>query len=94
MLIAVLSVWLLIVLAAVWFFWFVSGSVLRRCLRERVLVTLKSGEGFEGVLYRADRRSWELVQAKAVAAGQNGADVPVDGALIIPASNVAYAQRS
>ena len=93
MLILVLSCWLLIALAAAWFWWFVSGSVLRRCLRERVLVTLKSGEGFEGVLYKADRRSWELAQAKAVGAGDRGADVPVDGALVIPVANVAFAQR-
>ena len=93
MLTAVIIAWLLLAAAIVWFAWFTSGSVLRRSLRERVLVTLKSGEGFEGVLFRADRRSWELVQAKAVGAGQNGADVPVDGALVIPADNVAYCQR-
>lgn len=93
MLTAVLIVWSLLALAAVWFAWFVSGSVLRRSLRERVLVTLKSGEGFEGVLLRADRRTWELVQAKAVGAGERGADVPVDGALVILAANVAFCQR-
>lgn len=93
MLTVVLVVWSLLLVAVAWFLWFTSGSVLRRSLRDRVLVTLKSGEGFEGVLFRADRRSWELVQAKAVGAGDRGADVPVDGALVIPADNVAFCQR-
>lgn len=93
MLTVVLVVWSLLLVAVAWFLWFTSGSVLRRSLHERVLVTLKSGEGFEGVLFRADRRSWELVQAKAVGAGDRGADVPVDGALVIPADNVAFCQR-
>jgi hypothetical protein len=33
------------------------------------------------------------VQAKALGVGDRGADVPVDGTLLIPAENVAYAQR-
>lgn len=70
-----------------------TRSVLAGALRERVIVTLKSGEGFDGVLFRADRRSWELVQAKALGAGERGVDVPVNGALILPADNVAYCQK-
>lgn len=70
-----------------------TRSVLAGAVRERVLVTLKSGEGFDGVLLRADRRSWELVQAKALGAGERGVDVPVNGSLILPAENVAFAQR-
>jgi hypothetical protein len=89
----VVALILLLVLLAYVAHLLTTRSVLAGALRERVLVTLKSGEGFDGVLLRADRRSWELVQARAVRAGQNGADVPVDGSLIIPADNVAYAQR-
>lgn len=70
-----------------------TRSVLAGAVRERVLVTLKSGEGFDGVLLRADRRTWELVQAKALGVGDRGADVPVNGALLIPAENVAYCQK-
>jgi hypothetical protein len=73
--------------------WLAQGTAVRRALKERVLVTLKSGEGFDGVLLRLDRKSWELVQAKALGVGERGADVPVNGALIIPAENVAYVQR-
>lgn len=70
-----------------------TRSVLAGAMRERVLVTLKSGEGFDGVLLRADRRSWELVQVKALGVGERGDTVPVNGALLIPAENVAFAQR-
>jgi hypothetical protein len=73
--------------------WLANGSSLRGALKERVLVTLKSGEGFDGVLLRVDRRSWELVNATAIGAGERGADVPVNGSLIVPAENVAYAQK-
>lgn len=70
-----------------------TGQVLRQHLRERVIVTLASGEAFDGVLYRADDRTWELVNAKALGVGDRGADVPVDGSVLIPALNVAYCQR-
>lgn len=84
----------LVLIAASVLAWRLSrASVLQGFVRERVLVTLKSGEGFDGVLFRADGRSWELVQAKAVAVGDRGEDVPVNGSLILPAQNVAYAQK-
>ena len=69
------------------------GSVLRDVLRERVIVTMKSGEAFDGVLMAADDRAWELVNAKALGVGERGADVPVDGSVILPRDNVAYCQR-
>lgn len=70
-----------------------TGYVLRQSIKERVIVTLKTGEGFEGVLFWADGKTWELVRAKALGVGDRGADVPVNGTLLIPADNVAYAQR-
>lgn len=70
-----------------------TSRVLARSMRERVVVTLHSGEAFEGVLLVADDRAWELTDAKALRAGMNGADVPVDGALVIPVDNVSYSQR-
>ena len=69
------------------------GSVLRDTLRERVIVTMKSGEAFDGVLIAADHRAWELVNAKAIGVGERGVDVPVDGSVILPSDNVAYCQR-
>lgn len=70
-----------------------TGYILKQTVKQRVLVTTKTGEGFDGVLFWADGKTWELVQARAVGAGQGGADVPVNGTLLIPADNVAYAQR-
>lgn len=70
-----------------------TGYILKQSVKQRVLVTLKTGEGFDGLLFWADGKTWELVQARAVGAGERGADVPVDGTLLIPADNVAYAQR-
>jgi hypothetical protein len=70
-----------------------TGYVLRQTVKERVIVTLKSGEGFDGILYWVDGKTWELVQAKALGVGDRGADVPVNGTLLIPAANVAYCQR-
>lgn len=69
------------------------GPVLRDTLRERVIVTLKSGETFDGVLFAADDKAWHLVNARAVGVGERGADVPVDGSVILPRDNVAYCQR-
>lgn len=70
-----------------------TGYVLRQSIKERVIVTLKTGEGFDGILFWADGKTWELVQAKALGVGHQGADVPVNGTLLIPAANVAYCQR-
>jgi small nuclear ribonucleoprotein (snRNP)-like protein len=70
-----------------------TGKVLRQVMRDRVVVTLKSGEAFDGVLMAADGRAWELVNAKALGVGERGADVPVDGSMILPADNIAYCQR-
>lgn len=70
-----------------------TGHILARSLRDRVIVTLRTGEAFDGVLLCADGKSYELVNAKALGVGERGADVPVDGALIVPASNVSYIQR-
>jgi hypothetical protein len=70
-----------------------TGYILKQTVKQRVIVTLKSGEGFDGLLYWADGKTWELVQAKALGVGDRGADVPVNGTLLIPAENVAYCQR-
>lgn len=70
-----------------------TGHILRQTLRERVIVTLSNREAFEGVLLCADGKTYELVNAKALGAGDRGADVPVDGSLILPAASVLYIQR-
>lgn len=70
-----------------------TGYVLRKTVKERVIVTLKTGEGFEGLLFWVDGKTWELVEARALGVGERGADVPVNGTLLIPAENVAYCQK-
>lgn len=60
-------------------------------MRERVLVTLASGEAFAGVLWEADERVWVLRSAEAVVAGQRS--MPVDGELILLTASIAYANK-
>jgi small nuclear ribonucleoprotein (snRNP)-like protein len=68
------------------------GTVRDR-LRSRVVVTLKSGAAFDGVLYSADRGAWVLRNAHALGAGENDSNVPVDGEVLILASDIEFAQR-
>ena len=72
--------------------WF-RPSVLDQRLRSRVIVTLHSGESFAGVLVEADEQAWVLREAVAVGVGERGADVVVDGEIVVLSDNVAYAQK-
>jgi hypothetical protein len=58
-----------------------------------VVVTLKSGAAFDGVLYQADRGAWVLRNAHALGAADDGANVPVDGEVLILTSDIDFAQR-
>lgn len=60
-------------------------------LRERYLVTLKSGETFDGLLVDSDGRALVLAQASSVASGRD--PILVDGSLILFRADVAYLQR-
>lgn len=67
--------------------------IIRQHLRKAVLVTLKTGEGFRGVLFDADGDAFVLRNAAAVEA--NGTDrtpTPVDGELVILRADVAFCQ--
>lgn len=77
-----------VLLAGVWMVdrWRIEACVRGR-VRERMLVTLKSGETFSGVLLEADRSTVVLVKAEAEP------DVPVDGELLLRWSEIAYVQR-
>lgn len=66
--------------------------LLRQRLRRRVIVTLKSGEAFSGVLFEVDSESIVLRDVQAPGAGERGATVPVDGELLILRSDVAFMQ--
>lgn len=69
------------------------SRVLTSRFRERVVVTTKSGESFDGILYSADDKALVLRQAAAVGAGENKADLPLDGELIVLLADVAFMQR-
>jgi small nuclear ribonucleoprotein (snRNP)-like protein len=66
--------------------------LLRERLREDVVVTMKSGEAFRGVLFAADGRSFILRDAKALT-DASARPVPVDGELILPRDQIDYFQR-
>jgi hypothetical protein len=60
-------------------------------MRERVVVTLTSGEAFAGVLWEADERAWVLRSAEAL--GPDKRPIPVDGELIFLTATIAYANK-
>jgi hypothetical protein len=57
------------------------------------MVTTKTGETFDGILYSADDKALVLRQAAAVGAGENKADLPLDGEIIVLLPDVAWIQR-
>lgn len=61
--------------------------------RERVLVTTKSGDTFDGVLYSVDNAALVLRQAEAVGAGENKTNLPLDGEIIVLLADVDFIQR-
>lgn len=69
------------------------SRILRSRLRQRVLVTLKGGEGFDGVLFDADNHALVLRNASAVGMGERKTDLPVDGEVLILLADVAFVQR-
>lgn len=67
------------------------SRLIRRVMRERFIVTMSSGETFEGILRDADRRHLVLVDAAPVDGGPERH--PIDGELFLPADKVIYMQR-
>lgn len=61
-------------------------------VRKRVIVTLKDGHAFDGVLYAADRDAVVLRNAEGVGMGEKQTNLPVDGEVLILRSDVAYLQ--
>lgn len=70
-----------------------SNLVLKNRWRERVVVTLKSGESFAGVLWSNDSRALVVRNASALGAGENRTDLSLDGEVIVLLADVAYLQR-
>lgn len=67
--------------------------ILRSRLRERVVVTLKTGDAFAGILYSSDDKALVLREAMAIGAAGRREDLPLDGELIVLVPDVAYIQR-
>ena len=71
-----------------------GSRVLGNRVRSRVLLTLKSGEAFEGVLWEADSHAFVLrnVTAFAESSTPDPTATPVDGELVVLAGDVAFIQ--
>jgi small nuclear ribonucleoprotein (snRNP)-like protein len=86
---ALLVVAVAVVVAAGVFVYGNRPQVLARRVRSRVVVTLKDGGAFQGVLVDADAQT--LVLHGAVALGE--APLPVDGEVVVFTADVAYLQK-
>jgi small nuclear ribonucleoprotein (snRNP)-like protein len=69
------------------------SRALKERLKSRVIVTLKAGDSFDGVLWSVDRDVWVLRNATALQAGPRGANVGLDGEVVLLVSEISYAQR-
>jgi len=66
--------------------------LVRHRVREDVIVTMRSGEAFRGVLHDVDGRSFVLRDAKALT-DASARPVPVDGELVLDRAQIDYMQR-
>jgi small nuclear ribonucleoprotein (snRNP)-like protein len=81
-----------LVLAAVLVWREVRPAPLCRLEKKRAIVTLKSGEAFEGLLFSVDAESIVLREASALAYGQGSTNVAVQGEAVILRPDIAYLQ--
>lgn len=93
MTVAVLVALPALILATSALVWWTRRTALTGRLRSRVIVTLKSGDAFDGVLLSADRSVWILRNAQAVGLGENGTNAPVDGEVLVLTADIAFAQK-
>jgi hypothetical protein len=68
-----------------------ADRLIRQHYRDRYLVTLTTGEAFEGVLIDLDPSHIILADAESVR--PDGERIPVDGRLWLPRTNVLYMQQ-
>jgi len=80
-------------LAVVLWVAFHGERVLRSRMRDRVVITTKTGATYVGVLFEQDRRSLVLRQTVAVGAADDRSDVNLDGELILLWADVDFVQR-
>lgn len=65
--------------------------LLKKALRDRFVVTLKSGQSFDGLLDEWDHSHLAFVDAHSL--GDGALPVSVHGSLFVDRANVAYLQR-
>lgn len=70
-----------------------ADRLLRERLCDKVVVTLKTGAAFSGVLFKVDGRVVILRDTRALEAGPTGDHVAVDGELVVFRSDIDYLQR-
>lgn len=66
--------------------------ILNTRLRHKVIITLKDGSSFSGVLFDADRDAFVLRNAEAHDPNPRSAAVPVDGEVLVLRADVSYMQ--
>jgi hypothetical protein len=70
------------------------SRILSERISEKVIVTLKAGPAFEGVLWDADDRCWVLRNAEAIGAAKGGGPLPLDGEVIVLTNDILHVQRA
>lgn len=74
--------------------WFVARHrVIASRMRDRVVVTLKTGDSFAGVLFSHDGKALALRECEALGAGERRTNLPLDGELVVLFADVAYIQK-
>lgn len=68
------------------------SRVITSRLRDRVIVTLKTGESFQGVLYSHDNKALVLCESLALGVGEKRTNLPLDNELMVLLDNVSYIQ--
>jgi hypothetical protein len=67
--------------------------LLRERLCDKVVITLKTGPSFSGVLFKVDDRAVILRDTQALGAAHNGDHLAVDGELVLFRTDIEFLQR-
>lgn len=70
------------------------SRIISERISEKVIVTLKHGAAFEGVLWDADDKVWVLRNTEAIGAARGGGALPLDGELLVLSGDILHVQRA
>lgn len=65
----------------------------RSRLHDQVVVTVKDGTAFSGVMFDEDGKVIVLRNVEAIGVGDNKTNLPLDGEVLILLADVAFIQR-